>query len=408
MLRVTLLGEQLVHDDATGVARARSSRTTALVGYLACHAGRPQGRQLIAGLFWPDSTDAQALTNLRRELHHLRELLGDIEALKVTASDLTWCDDALCLVDVRTLQQAREQALGAAERGELADAAARAAEGIAAYGGSFLPGVYDDWADQLREELRLVCLELCDLVAEVGPRNRSVRTRLEAARKRIAVAPLEEVGYRELMALQADMGDRGGAINTYHHCAAILERELGVEPDPATRAALDRLMGRKPHLTKRTALTDDELPVRAVQPGAGHVPLVGRDAERDRLARLWTHAVAGTPVVAVVRGPAGVGKTEMLDDLVTRAESAGAQVAAARCVDSFGRLALAPVADWLRTPHIRNLTQVLDPVWRQEAHRLVPDIQAPVGPGSAGERAMVDAWQQHRFHEGLAQAFLNA
>src|SRR3954453_21606213 len=269
MLRVTLLGEQLVHDDATGLARARSSRTTALVGYLACHAGRPQSRQLIAGLFWPDSTDAQALTNLRRELHHLRELLGDIEALKVTASDLTWCDDALCLVDVRTLQQAREQALGAAERGDLADAAARAAEGIAAYGGSFLPGVYDDWADQLREELRLVCLELCDLVAEVGPRNRSVRTRLEAARKRIAVAPLEEVGYRELMTLQADMGDRGGAINTYHHCAAILERELGVDPDPATRAALDRLMGRKPALTKRTTVIDDQQPVRAVQPGAG-------------------------------------------------------------------------------------------------------------------------------------------
>ena len=48
----------------------------ALVAFLAAHAGSPQLRQRIAGLFWPDSTDAQALTNLRRELHHLRNALG--------------------------------------------------------------------------------------------------------------------------------------------------------------------------------------------------------------------------------------------------------------------------------------------------------------------------------------------
>jgi DNA-binding SARP family transcriptional activator len=40
------------------------------------HAGAPQTRQRIAALFWPDSTDAQALTNLRRELHNLRHALA--------------------------------------------------------------------------------------------------------------------------------------------------------------------------------------------------------------------------------------------------------------------------------------------------------------------------------------------
>ena len=76
MLRVSLLGEQAITDDETGV-RTRSSRAVALVAFLAWHAGSPQPRQRIAGLFWPDSTDAQALTNLRRELHHLRQVLGD-------------------------------------------------------------------------------------------------------------------------------------------------------------------------------------------------------------------------------------------------------------------------------------------------------------------------------------------
>jgi len=74
VLRVSLLGEQSIA--GTG-ARARSSRAVALVAFLAAHTGSPQPRQRIAGLFWPDSTDAQALTNLRRELHQLCQILAD-------------------------------------------------------------------------------------------------------------------------------------------------------------------------------------------------------------------------------------------------------------------------------------------------------------------------------------------
>ena len=68
MLHVSLLGEQAITDDGTSVP-AHSSRAIALVAFLAVHAGAPQPRQRIAGTFWPESTDAQALTNLRRELH---------------------------------------------------------------------------------------------------------------------------------------------------------------------------------------------------------------------------------------------------------------------------------------------------------------------------------------------------
>ena len=77
MLHVSLLGEQAVTDDRAGSIRARSSRAVVLVAFLVMHAGSAQARQRIAGLLWPESTDAQALTNLRRELHHLRQVLRD-------------------------------------------------------------------------------------------------------------------------------------------------------------------------------------------------------------------------------------------------------------------------------------------------------------------------------------------
>jgi hypothetical protein len=80
MLHVSLLGEQSITDDEAGV-QVHSSHAVALVAFLAAHAGAPQPRQRIAGMFWPDSTDPQALTNLRRELHHLRQVLADEPSL---------------------------------------------------------------------------------------------------------------------------------------------------------------------------------------------------------------------------------------------------------------------------------------------------------------------------------------
>src|ERR1700689_955864 len=118
MLRVCVLGEQTVVEDRTAGGRIRSSGAVALIGYLAAHAGSPQARQRIAGLFWPDSTDAQALTNLRRELHNLRQVVGDQPSLVVTSRDLCWCDSELTQVDVRTFDIERKAALAAAAAGD--------------------------------------------------------------------------------------------------------------------------------------------------------------------------------------------------------------------------------------------------------------------------------------------------
>src|SRR5271156_5491112 len=117
MLHVSLLGEQAITEDGVNVA-ARSSRVVALVAFLAARAGVPQSRQRIAGTFWPESTDAQALTNLRRELHHLRQILGAESSLVVTSRDLCWRDTGTCRVDLRVFTTARAAALAAAKAGD--------------------------------------------------------------------------------------------------------------------------------------------------------------------------------------------------------------------------------------------------------------------------------------------------
>src|SRR5580658_10031450 len=130
MLHVSVLGEQAITDDEAGV-RAHSSHAVALVAFLAVHAGAPQPRQRIAGMFWPDSTDAQALTNLRRELHHLRQVLGDEGSLVVTARDLCWRDTGTCRVDLRVFATARLAALAGGD----AEVLVHAATAVACYPG---------------------------------------------------------------------------------------------------------------------------------------------------------------------------------------------------------------------------------------------------------------------------------
>ncbi len=399
MLHVSLLGEQAITDDGTGV-RTRSSRTIALVAFLAAHAGSPQARQRIAGLFWPDSTEAQALTNLRRELHHLRHALSHEPSLVVTSRDLCWRDTESCRVDLRIFDIERTAALAAAAADDDEAVLVHAARAIAQYHGDLLPGVYDDWLLETRSELERQCVELCDLAGQARARRGDLTGAAEAARRRIQLQPLEETGYRTLMQLQADLGDRAGAVSTYHHCASVLERELGVIPDPATQQAFQRLMARPgPAGASR----------RPDQPGAGRsgfagAELFGRSAELGLLQDLWRTAAAGRAGLVLVRGEAGVGKTRLVAEVAAMARLEGAVVAGSQCFGTAGRLALAPVADWLRSPAVQASAATLEEPWRAEVNRLVPS--AGRSERGAGSRAMVDAWQRHRFFEGLARALL--
>src|ERR1700735_1142851 len=353
MLHVSLLGEQGITEDGTSV-QARSSRAVALVAFLAVHAGTPQSRQRIAGTFWPESTDAQALTNLRRELHHLRQILGEERSLVVTSRDLCWCDTDTCRVDLRIFAGARAAALAA---GDDTGVLTHAATAVECYKGDLLPGVYDLWVLDARSELDRQCADLCDLLGAARARAGDLPGAAQIARRRIRLQPLEEIGYRDLMLLQADLGDLAGAVSTYHHCASVLERELGVIPGPVTRQAFQQLVASgAPDGPSRPAV---QSPSRS---GVAMAQLVGRSQELARLAQLWRNAASGTPRLVMIRGGAGVGKSRIAAEIASMAGLNGAVVASSQCFGTSGRLALAPVADWLRHPDVMAAPGALRPV----------------------------------------------
>ena len=290
--------------------------------------------------------------------------------------------------------------MAAAAAGDDKGVLVHAAAAVAQYKGDLLPGLYDDWLLDARSALERQCTGLWDLLCATRARTGDLTGAVDAARRRIQLQPLEEAGYRTLMLLQADLGDRAGAVSTYHHCASVLERELGVVPDPATRRAFQRLMASGEVASGEQARGSARRHPLRLRRRAARRPVAGvRPASRP---------LAGPPrpavQLAVIRGGAGVGKTRIAIEIAGIARLHGAVVAGSQCFGTSGGLALAPVADWLRSPAVQAAAAALDPAWRAEVGRLVPSEERE--EREAGSRAMADAWQRHRFYEGLARALI--
>ena len=397
-LRVCLLGG--VEVSGTDPAQVRSSsRAISLLAYLVSHAESPQPRAHLAGVLWPDSPDAQARTNLRRELHHLRVLLHDNPCLHVDSQSLCWRRGSSCAVDVQDFLTACGCAINALESGDSKRVEFHGGEALRLYQGPFLPGSYDDWALAVRDDLNRTCADLCDRITTYWLAHNDPTAAVAFARRRVLLDPLEEPGYRLLIQTLRAAGDRAGAMRTYHQCASILERELGVGPSPETRAELDTTLSDVSR-GYSDADTDgsNETAKRSLSPR-----LFGRTSDREELLSAWSEAQSGCRFV-VVAGEAGVGKTRLVTDLAAAVRRKDVLVATTRCFAATGSVPLAPVADWLRSPYLRIATRQLDPIWRAEVGRLVPEADSVVEP-VAGIRAKVDAWQRLRFFEGLARAF---
>jgi DNA-binding SARP family transcriptional activator len=70
-LSIRLLGQfQVLRGDAP--VPLDSARAESVLAFLLLHRHEPQPRQRVAFALWPDSTEAQAMTNLRHVLHTLR------------------------------------------------------------------------------------------------------------------------------------------------------------------------------------------------------------------------------------------------------------------------------------------------------------------------------------------------
>jgi DNA-binding SARP family transcriptional activator len=270
-LRVRLLGGLELRLDGRPLPPVESSRAEALLAFLLLHGPAAQPRQRLAFALWPDSTEAQARTNLRHVLHNLRRALPHLDRfLEVTPRTLRWRAEATGWLDVAAF----EAALARADR-EADGGLAALREAVALYRGDLLEGRHDEWLLGERERLRQRFLGALERLAALLEARGELADAVGHAERLLREDPLREDAHRLLMRLHDARGDRARALRAYHACAATLERELGVAPSAPTRQLYEALLP--------TGAERHTGPVGAL----GGPPLVGRAAEWARLTALW-------------------------------------------------------------------------------------------------------------------------
>ena len=393
-LDVSLFGGLTVSWGGQPVA-VEAPRLRSLLAYLLLH-DVPQPRERLAPLFWPDSDETQARTNLRQSLHLLRRALPDAERiLEMDTRVVALKPGAPCRVDVDEFEQLVERARAARDAGAAGEERSGLEAAVALYRGDLLPECYDDWLMPVREQLREAYSASVARLAELAELDRDYRGAIPWARRWLDLDPLNEEACRRLMRMHALSGDRAGALRVYHGCATALVRELGVNPSAATAEYYMRLL-------ESEGAAEPPGPEAAA---SGVSPLVGRGEEWEALQHAWNRAIDGESRLVVILGEAGIGKSRLAEELRTWVEKQGFLVAASRCYLAAGGLAYAPVVELLRVPAISERLRRLDDAWLAELSRLMPELVAE-RPELRPTTPMIDDWQRARLFDALSHAVL--
>jgi len=293
------------------LTRPLSVKAQGLVCYLACDR-RPQTRSKLAGMFWSDKPEADALRSLRVDLTKMRKYIAPY--LDVTRQNLSFLDNGTHWLDTQTFDhhlQLAQNADGLVARTHLREA-------TQLYTGEFLEGYlpgdalgFEEWMLVEQEGYRSRALAAMEKLLDLDIGQQEYDGAIECASKILWVDPWREEAHRSLMWLYMKNGQRAAALRQYDQCLAVLENELGVEPEPQTVQLWQQIKEQEGASVTETqplllpqAATKEENPFQAPP----QVPFFsGRDAELDQL-KTQIEEGRGVQVICVA-GMGGVGKT---------------------------------------------------------------------------------------------------
>jgi non-specific serine/threonine protein kinase len=319
-LHIQLLGAFRLTAGGTPITSVDLPRQQALLAYLVLHRAAPHARQHLAFRFWPDTTDAQARSNLRTLLQRLRQALPHADQfLHIDSQTVQWRTDALWTLDVVDFEHALALADQAAHDGNPTALRKALVEAVEHYHGDLLPAWYDDWVLLERERLRQLFLTALERLIVLLEREQDFPAAIGCAQRLLRHDPLHEVTYQHLMRLHQLSGDRASALRVYHTCTTVLERELSVEPSPTTHALYERLL----HMEAPPAVTSAH-PMPSSPSQRHNLPnaltsFIGRTRERAEISGLLARLASGCRLLTLT-GTGGCGKTrlalEVAGDLV--------------------------------------------------------------------------------------------
>jgi DNA-binding SARP family transcriptional activator len=355
-------------------------KACALVAYLALPAGRVHSRQKLTALLWGGSAEAQAQQSFRQALWAIRRVLGtqSSEALTVHGDRISLRSSEIC-VDAALFQAAAaDRSIGGLERA------------ASLYHGDFLDGLavdeepFEEWRFAERERLRELALDVLARLLREQIGQDATEPAIQTALRILSMDPLQEAVHRTLMRLFVSQGRRPAALRQYQQCAGWLARELGTEPDAATRELYRTILRTAVPVGRRISGASMCGPsTQQAPPTEG--PFVGRTAEFSLLAATLDRFFDGGPRVTIVAGESGIGKTRLVQELAASPHANGLRVLSTWCYATEQPLPFRPWVDALRGAGASlpsTLVGAIGEPARVQLARAFPELATASGAGA--------------------------
>ena len=230
-LVIRLIGAFSIADSAGKDIALTGRKDRAVLAFLAAHPGRAIARERLVELIWPEAMEGAGRASLRQSLSTIRKAIGQLEVLAVDRDTVTLIPNNV-QTDVGLIAEVSpdETLIGA---------------NPLANGESFLDDLggisadFDSWrATELSRLLALVS-ELIDKFARQAEESKHTNQAVAALSQLVALDSLNEDAQRRYMRALITSGQPNSAIRQYQKLDKLLREELGVEPEPATRAILN-------------------------------------------------------------------------------------------------------------------------------------------------------------------------
>jgi predicted ATPase len=261
------------------------------------------------------------------------------------------------------------------------------------YRGDFLEGLdvkeemFEEWLMTQRERLHELALNASAKLLSHQLKNNLDEEAIQTALRLLGLDPFQESVHQILMRLYFKNGRRGAALMQYQRCVEVLQRELGVEPEPETKQLYQDILQR----SSRTAPA--EIP-RIRQAGrrrrksttahlelhAPEIPLIGRRQELVRLREAMGEARKGRGQTIAILGEAGIGKSRLVQELGAEPIRGGGLALVGHSYEIEQVLPFGPWINAFRGGKViedPDIVQSLSAVWRVELARLFPEVGEP-------------------------------
>lgn len=246
-LILQFLGLPQLHLDDQPIATDRR-KAVALLAYLAVndsdHGFQRYSRESLSALLWPDYEQAKAFSNLRRTIWEVHQAIG--EGWLIAERESVFLNqDAKIDLDIARFQNLLSQSH---RQNDPARRIPLLMEATKLYRNHFLTGfslkdayLFNEWAYTEAEDLRGKLAGALETLSEDYPAIGEAEKAIPYARRLITLDPLNEASHRNLMEVYIRAGQHSAALKQYQACEQILRKELGLDPQPETRALYKKI-----------------------------------------------------------------------------------------------------------------------------------------------------------------------